>query len=111
GRRWSQKGGGTAILDGPWGGVSKARLRMLADVGIGPAIKTALTDTYQVVRWQMVAEAITLLHDGPKLAGLGMERERRWIARAGGERCLVGPISVEALDGRLGLRFDTDVPG
>jgi len=59
----------------------------------------------------MVAEAIALLHEGPKLAGLGMERERRRIASAGGERHLVGPISIEALDGGFGLGFDTDVSG
>jgi hypothetical protein len=55
--------------------ICEARLWMLADIGVGPAVETALLHAGQIVRGQAIAEAVALLHRGVKVAGLRLERE------------------------------------
>src|SRR5271168_1986723 len=89
--------------------VGEAGLRMLAEVGVRPTVESALLDVGEKIGWQPVAEAIALLDQCVKLAGLRMESERRGIAHAGSERRLVGAIGIEALNGCLRFGLDTEI--
>src|SRR5258707_11859112 len=89
----------------------KARLRMLAGVGVGPAVEPALLDTDEIVGDELVAEAVTFLNDGVEVAGVRLERERGRIARSRREGRLVLAVPVEALDRRLWFRLDPKVSG
>src|SRR3954466_11077692 len=91
--------------------LGKAGLRVIADVSVGPAIEAALLYPDQQVRWQVVAEPIALLHDGPKLAGIRMEGQGGRIARAGSIGRLVRAVRVEALDCGFGLRLAPEIAG
>jgi len=82
---------------------------MLADLGVGPAVKPALLDADQIIGGQVVAEPVALLHHGPQFAGLGLKGERGRIARARGDRRLVRAVGIETLDRRLGLGFDAEI--
>src|SRR5262245_14738960 len=46
----------------------KARLRMLADIGIGPSVKRTLLNARHEVRHESVAEPVALLHEGIKVS-------------------------------------------
>ena len=87
----------------------EAGLRVLADIGVGPAVEPALLHADQVIGRQIVAEPVALLHDRPQLAGLRMKGERGRVARAGGDGRLVRAVGVEALDRRLGLGLDAEI--
>src|SRR5439155_26914679 len=63
----------------------------------------------QILRGQVVAEPVALLHEGPQFGGLRVEGERRRVAYARGERRLVGAVGIEALDRRLGLGLDPEI--
>src|SRR5215467_2699204 len=89
--------------------VGKARLRMLAYIGVWPSVESPFLNADQIVRWQQIAETISLLHQGIKIAGLWVECERCWIACARSKRRLTRSIGVEALDGCLRLGFDSQV--
>ena len=89
----------------------EARLRMLADVRIGPAVERALLHAGEIVRHQIVAEPVALLHHGVEIAGVGIEGERRRIAHAGRVGGLVAAVGIEALDRGLHLGLDADVAG
>src|SRR5882757_1569358 len=94
------------------GGVfCKARLRMLAGIGIGPAVEAALLHTDEIIGDETVAEAVAFLDDGVEIAGVRMERERGWIARSRREGRLALAVLVEALDRRFRLRLDPEVSG
>src|SRR5258708_10396002 len=89
----------------------KARLRMLAGVGIGPAVEAAWLHADEIVGGKTVAEAVAFLDHRIEIAGVRLERERGWIARSRREGRLVLAVSVEALDRRLWLRLDPEVSG
>ena len=61
------------------GAVREPRLRMLADIRIGPSIESAFLNTDQIIGWQQITKAVSLLHQGVEIAGLRMECERRWL--------------------------------
>src|SRR5579872_7375861 len=86
-------------------------LRMLADIRVRPAVKTSLCDMGEIIRRQSIAEAIALLHQGVKFAGVRMEGERGGVTHARGKCRLLGAIGGEALNGRLWHRLDADIPG
>src|SRR5260370_1347702 len=84
-------------------------LRVLTNIGVGPAVEPALLDADQIIGGQIVAEPVALLNHRPELAGLRVEGERGRVARAGGDGHLIGAVSVEALDRRFGLRLDAEI--
>ena len=51
----------------------EARLRVRAEIGIGPAVEANLPHPDQVIGGQVVAEAVAFLHPGPQIAGLRVE--------------------------------------
>src|SRR5580704_14357058 len=75
----------------------KTGLRMLADIGVGPTVETALLYPDHVVIRQVVTEAIAFLQQRPEITGLRAEGERRRIAGAGGIGHLVRAVGIEAL--------------
>jgi hypothetical protein len=70
GMRLEQEIGSDRCFDLVWGLVREAGLRMLADIGIRPAVKPAPLGPGSENRKQIVAEPVALLHDSPELAGL-----------------------------------------
>ena len=70
------------------------RLRMLADIGVRPAVEPALLHPDQITGRQIVAEPVPLLYDRPQFAGPRMEGERSRVARAGRDGRLVGTIGI-----------------
>ena len=89
----------------------EARLRVLADIGVGPAVEPALLHPDQIVGRQIVAEPVALLYKRPQLAGRRMKGERGRVPRAGGVGRLVRAVGIEALDRRLGLWLDAEIAG
>ena len=62
-----------------WCHLREARMRVLADVRIGPAVESALLNTDEIVGHQAVTEAIAFLHDSVEFPGIGMNCEGRRI--------------------------------
>src|SRR5258708_4936393 len=98
-------------VDLVWRQLREARLRMLADIGVGPAVEPALLDPDQIVGGQVIAEPVALLYEGPQLAGRRVKGERRRVARARRVGHLVRAVRVEALDRGLGFGLDAEIAG
>src|SRR5712671_3048962 len=111
GMRLEQQIGCDCSLDLVGCEIGEARLRVLSDIGVRPAVKTTLLDAEHIIGWQIIAETVALLTDGPQLTGLGMEAERCSVSDAGRECRLVRAVGVEALDRRLGFGFDPEITG
>ena len=109
--RLEQEVGCDRRLDLVGGELRETGLRVLADIGVGPAVEAALLHADQIIGGEIVAEPVALLHDRPQLAGLRMKGERGRIARAGGDCRLVRAVGVEALDRRFRLRLDAEIAG
>src|SRR3954454_924156 len=109
--RFEQQVGSNRSVDLVGRQLGKAGLRVIADVSVGPAIEAAPLYPDQQVRWQIVAEPIALLHDGPKVTGIRMEGQGGRIACAGGIDRLVRTVRVEALDCGFRLRLDAEIAG
>ena len=62
--------------------VGEAGLGVGAGVGVRPAIKGAGLWPDHVIGDELVAKAITLLHDSPQLAGVGMNGQPACVAHA-----------------------------
>ena len=77
------------------------RLRMLADIGVRPAVEPALLHPDQIIGRQIVAEPVPLLHDRPQFAGLRME----------GERSRVNGTTQRVATGRVINRIDSRAVG
>jgi hypothetical protein len=89
--------------------LSETWLRVLPNVGIGPAVERTFLDVSKEIGHQTVAKAITFLHHGIKLARRWVERKGCRITQAGRKCGLVRPVGAEALDRGLYLRFNADV--
>src|SRR4051794_24736751 len=87
----------------------KARLGMLAGVGVWPAVEAALLNADQVVGDEIVAEPVALLNDGVEVARVRMKRQSGRIPRSRREGRLVLAVLVEALDRRFRLRLDPEI--
>src|SRR6516165_12103785 len=76
----------------------KARLRMRADIRIGPAVKGALFHTREVIGRKIVAESIALLNPGVEFSGGRVECEGGRIAHSRGKSRLAGAVCLEPLN-------------
>src|SRR6478735_7235513 len=91
--------------------VRETRLRVLADIRVRPSVEPAFLNADQIVRWQQITEAISLLHQRIEIAGLRMECERRWVPCARSKRRLVRAVRVKSLDGGFRLGLDPQIAG
>src|SRR5215213_3436823 len=83
---------------------------MRPDIGVGPAIERTLFDPRQIIRHEVVAETVALLHHGIEVTGSGLERDGGRVAHTGCESALAGAVRFEPLDRRLHFGLDTDIP-
>src|SRR5262249_9478838 len=90
--------------------VGKARLRVLAGVGVGPAIERVFLAGEEEIGYQPVAELIPLLDDRVEIAGGRLKGEGGRIARSRGERRLRRAVAIKALDRCLRLGLDPEIP-
>ena len=80
-----------------------ARILVAAHVPPRPAIKAALLYMRDVVRHEIVAQAVALVHRAPQFAGVGAERDASaGIAYAVGVDPLIVP---SGLNSRMSARF------
>src|SRR5262249_14256918 len=73
GMRLEQQIGGNRRLYLVGRELCEAGLRVLADIGVRPAVEPTLLDAEQIIRRQVVAETVALLPNRPQFAGLGMK--------------------------------------
>src|SRR5690242_16652594 len=82
---------------------------MLADIGVRPSVEPAFLHADKIIGWQPVTKTIALLYQRIEIAAFRVECERRRVTHAGGKGCLIGAVCIEALDGRLRLRLDSEI--
>src|SRR5262249_37778680 len=58
---------------------------MLAEIAVGPAVECAVLYRSHVVRHEISAELVALVHDGPKRMSLRLERKTIGIAQPAGK--------------------------
>jgi hypothetical protein len=109
GMRGEQEIGGDRRFDLVGREVGETGLRVLADIGVGPAVEPALLHADQIIGGQVVAEPVALLHQGPEISCVGVKGECRRVARARRDGRLIGAVGIEALDRRLGLGLDPEI--
>ena len=64
---------------------AECRIGILADIGIGPAVESALLQMGEIIGNEAVAITVALVHRHPHGAGARIEGDADRIARAGGE--------------------------
>src|SRR6202035_4072564 len=76
-----------------------------AHVPTGPAVKAALADRRDVIRHEVVAEAIAFIDGAPQSTGARINGQTRWVSDSGRINAHVGAIRVEDKDvGAIPLR-------
>src|SRR5690606_6933165 len=65
---------------------SGTRIHIWPPIGIGPAIEAALPNSRDIVRHKVRSEFVALVERGPEQAGVGLNGERRGVAKACGVR-------------------------
>src|SRR5882724_7089110 len=71
-----------------------ARVDVVSDVAVGPTVKSTVLQAGQIIRRQIVAEFIALVHGGPRSAGHRFDREPNGIAQTGGELARILAIEI-----------------
>jgi hypothetical protein len=72
---------------------------VIAEVIPRPAVKAVFTHARDVIRDQILAELVALVDGAPDFVGLGMHRQARAIAQAGGKDSSILSIGIEDEDG------------
>ena len=75
--------------------VPAARLLVLAEVGVRPAVETAFPHAGEVVGHQLVAQFVALVHHDPELTGARLPLQADGVAQAAGIYFLAGAIGVD----------------
>ena len=76
------------------------RILIASHVEPGPAVESSLLHVRDVVRHQVVAQPVALVHGGPKLAGLWRDGDAHRVADAVRVNALPAPIRVVGQDVR-----------
>ena len=88
------------------------RILVIADIVPGPAVECALPHRRRIVRRQVVAQAVALVHHAPQVACRGCDRLGCAVAQAGGEDPPVAAIGIERQHvGTLLLANGADIAG
>jgi hypothetical protein len=67
---------------------------------LGPAVEGAVRHRGEIVRRQIVAAPVALVHGRPELAGARVKGEAHRVAQAGGDEVLARAVCLEPHDGR-----------
>ena len=90
---------------------TQARLRIGAQIGVGPTVERAVLEACQIIGHQAVAHAVALVDRDVDVVGAGPERDADRVAQARRVGPLVRPVDVEDLDGGARFVLDADVAG
>src|ERR1700730_17772885 len=87
-----------------------ARVHIVADVAVRPAIEAAIFHRSEVLRRKIVAEAVAFIDTGPELAGYGFERDSDRVTQAGGVQPRILAIGIAYGNGSAArVALDIDV--
>jgi hypothetical protein len=98
-----------------------ARIEMLAEVAVGPAVEATILHRCQIIRDQIGSDLVSLVGDGPQLSGLGLKLQPGRIAHAAGIDAMCTGRRVDLLDrgplafglkpifGDVAVRADPDI--
>src|SRR6185436_10571694 len=72
---------------------------VLTEIGIWPAVETAIFDGSDVVWNQIVTQIVAFVHGGPKdIVHSGLPRQTFWVADTGSEDSSTGTVGIELHD-------------
>src|SRR3546814_15049579 len=98
-----------------------ARVHVLAEIAVGPAVEAAFLYRSQVIGDQVCADLVALVYNGPELACSRFPLQPRWVAYAGGDdpagtglrvdfqNVRAAVFDVQAVLGDVAVRADTDI--
>src|SRR5690606_5740020 len=76
----------------------RPRVDVLAPVAVGPAVEGAVSNRGQIVRHQLRAQLVALIHDRPQLPGTGLDIQGGRVADAPGDGSARAGLAVHFPD-------------